>query len=91
MTNNKSLENLNPNYSKWNNKTTVTIRIPEILKPDILDYAHKLDKSTVTVDNNSIEDRLRAILAKIDSNGYKRNSAGKLLSDLSDLKSLLDD
>ena len=47
----KSLENILPTKdSKWINKETTSIRIPTVLKDDVMDYALYIDKDGVRYD-----------------------------------------
>ncbi|BAQ66467.1 hypothetical protein [Geminocystis sp. NIES-3709] len=86
-----SLKALIPNKSKWNNSETVIIRVPKILKNEILNYAKKLDNNHVNNDYNStVTLELKKILAKINAKekGYKSNGSGQLIADLRELISM---
>ena len=96
MINQKSLKNLQPIHSKWLNGKTTTIRIPIVLKDDVLAFAQDIDhkynkekivknsKSDATVDIYSLLARLKTIVEKIETGqkGYKSNSASQLIKDL---------
>ena len=43
MFNDKSLGNLKPIYSKWQNSPTRTIRIPTVFAEQLMDIARQLD------------------------------------------------
>ncbi len=47
-----NIENLTPFKSKWHNKPTTVIRVPEILVDQILEYAHQLDLENRPKKNN---------------------------------------
>ena len=99
MINQKSLENLQPIHSKWLNDKTTTIRIPAVLKDDVLAFAKDIDhkyneeriiksyKSDATIDMSSLLARLKIIVEKIETGqkGYKSNSASQLIKDLKNL------
>ena len=85
-----SLKNLKPNKSHWNNSETCTIRIPQILKEDILKYAKKLDNKDLderSYFSNDTIDKLGIIVSKVKAKekGYKNNSASQLIRDLLNL------
>ena len=83
-----SIKQLKPNYSKWSNPKTCTIRIPENLKNQVLEYAHKLDQSQTNIQlNPTVTQDLINVLAKIESKekGYKSNSAGQLIKDIKNI------
>lgn len=82
-----SLKNLKPNKSHWNNSETCVIRVPKILREDILKYAKQIDSKNNTVNRNNSTvtiDTLRDITLKIKAKekGYKSNSASQLIKDL---------
>lgn len=87
MVTKKSLKNLKPIYSRWKNSKTVAIRVPEILKEKILEYARKVDADFDYKESNNSnvqKEKIEKILSKIEAKekGYKTNSAGQLIKDL---------
>lgn len=84
--NSNSLNNLKSNYSKWNNSDTVAVRIPQVLKDQILTYARELDNGKVSLSGN-LQDEILTIISKIENKekGYKSNSASHLIRDLLNL------
>lgn len=81
-----NLDNLKPFKSKWQNKPTKLIRIPEILEGAILAYAYQLDNG-INPNQSLVTEKLREICIKIDSKekGYKSNSATQLIKDIQQL------
>ncbi len=84
-----SLNNLNKNYSKWNNPETVAVRVPKVLKDEILAYARELDNGNRNQADISLstKHKLLTLLAKIENKekGYKSNGSGQLIKDLKEL------
>ena len=89
--NQNSLNNLKPNRSPWNNSETVAIRIPKVLKEQVLLYTRQLDSGELTEktdnQNDQLGQNLTEIMVKVDAKekGYKSNSAGQLIKDLKGL------
>lgn len=81
-----NIDNLKPFKSKWQNKPTKLIRIPEILEGEILAYAYQLDNG-INPSQSLVTEKLREICNKIDSKekGYKSNSASQLIRDIHQL------
>ena len=81
-----NVNNLTPFKSKWNNKPTKLVRIPEVLTEQVLGYAHELDNNKK---NNSslLQVKLEGLLMKVNAKekGYKSNSASKLINELKQL------
>lgn len=81
-----NLENLTPFKSKWQNKPTKLIRVPEILEGQILAYAYQLDNG-INLNQSLVTDKIKQICKKIENKekGYKNNSASQLIRDIQQL------
>jgi hypothetical protein len=91
---NPNTDNLIRNFSDWNHKAqgTSTIRVPNELKQQILDYAHALDSGNVPPalqSPNDLSAQLATILSKVEANakGYQSRNAGQLIRDLRSIAS----
>lgn len=88
----KSLENILPtNGSKWVNKETTSIRIPTVLKDDVMDYALYIDKDGIRYDKLlEVYQYIKSIENKLDVvKSYKSNGASSLIRELKELISNL--
>lgn len=84
----KSLENILPtNGSKWINKETTSIRIPTVLKDDIINYALHIDKDGIEYHKLlELYNYLKSIENDLgESKGYNSKNSGKLIRELKDL------
>ncbi|WPF90506.1 hypothetical protein WEU38_18215 (plasmid) [Cyanobacterium aponinum AL20118] len=81
-----NLDNLKPFKSKWQNKPTKLIRIPERLEKEILAYAYQLDND-INPSQSLVTEKIKEISIKIDNKekGYKSNSASQLIKDIQQL------
>ncbi len=81
---------LKPNQSKWLNSETKPIRLPEVLIPEILEYAHKLDKGTISQNFDENIKQFRSILEGcLDSKKYPSNRGGAIKKEIKKALSLL--
>jgi len=81
---------LKPNQSKWLNSETKSIRLPEVLIPEILEYAHKLDKGTISQKpDENIKQALSILEDCLDSKKYPANKGGAIKREIKKALSLL--
>jgi len=79
-----------PNQSKWLNSETKPIRLPEVLIPEILEYAHQLDKGNVSQKSDENIRQVRSILEGcLDSKKYPANRGGAIKKEIKKVLELL--
>jgi len=81
---------LKPNQSKWLNSETKPIRLPEVLIPEILEYAHKLDKGNCERQHEgNLKQALSILEDCLDSKKYPANKGGAIKREIKKALSLL--
>ena len=81
---------LKSNQSEWLHSKTKPIRLPEVLIPEILEYAHKLDKGTISQKpDENIKQALSILEDCLDSKKYPANKGGAIKREIKKALSLL--
>lgn len=81
---------LKPNSSEWLNSKTKPIRLPEILIPEILEYAHQLDKGTIRQKHEgNLKQALSILEDCLDSKKYPANKGGAIKNEIRKVLALL--
>jgi len=81
---------LKSNQSEWLHSKTKPIRLPEVLIPQILEYAHKLDKGTISQQSDeNLGQALSILEGCLDAKKFPANKGGIIRQEIKRALSLL--
>ena len=81
---------LKSNQSEWLHSKTKPIRLPEVLIPEILEYAHQLDKGTISQQSDeNLGQALSILEGCLDAKKFPAQNGGAIRKEIKKALSLL--